>query len=143
MADRPGPIVLVAHSLGCVTVAHWAAARTRTVHAALLVAPADIETAEVPELVTFRPIPLRPLPFPSLLVSSSDDPWCSADRARRFADGWDSAFVDLGAYGHINSDSGLGAWPQGRELLTRLLTDAAPGPGAGPDAGPDAGSVAG
>ncbi|KJK55478.1 RBBP9/YdeN family alpha/beta hydrolase [Saccharothrix sp. ST-888] len=129
LADGPGPVVLVAHSLGCTTVAHWAAAHSRPVRAALLVAPPDIETAEVPELFGFRPIPRQPLPFPSLLASSSDDPWCSTERARAFADSWGSAFVDAGAHGHLNSDSGLGDWPEGRELLARLL-ETEPGAGA-------------
>src|SRR4051812_29408696 len=39
------PIVLVAHSLGCITVAHWATEKVHSVRAALLVAPADVEAA--------------------------------------------------------------------------------------------------
>ncbi|MEU9128474.1 alpha/beta fold hydrolase [Kitasatospora sp. NPDC048540] len=117
------PVVLVAHSLGCVTVAHWAGgapASAASVTGALLVAPADIDTAEVPELVNFRPVPQRPLPFPSTVVSGSDDPWCTPDRARAFAAAWGAHFVDLGPYGHINADSGLGSWPAGRALLADL-----------------------
>jgi predicted alpha/beta hydrolase family esterase len=121
-ADRP--VVLVAHSLGCITVAHWAASGGRPgVLGALLVAPADIDTAEVPELVNFRPVPLRPLPFPSTVVAGSDDPWCSPDRARRFAAAWGSHHVDLGPYGHVNADSGLGDWAEGRRLLAELTAD--------------------
>ncbi|MFJ1703732.1 RBBP9/YdeN family alpha/beta hydrolase [Kitasatospora sp. NPDC088346] len=115
-----GPVLLAAHSLGCITITHWAAgapAAARAVTGALLVAPADVDTAEVPELVGFRPIPLRPLPFPSTVVASSDDPWCSPGRARAFAAGWGSRHVELGPYGHLNADSGLGSWPEGRTLL--------------------------
>lgn len=76
-----GPLVLVAHSLGCVTVARWAARtpapRTTPVVGALLVAPPDIDHADVPELAGFRPVPLRPLPFPSIVVVGSDDPWAA------------------------------------------------------------------
>ncbi|WP_371502234.1 alpha/beta hydrolase [Kitasatospora sp. NBC_00374] len=118
-----GPVVLVAHSLGCVTVAHWAAtgpAAARAVTGALLVAPADIDTAEVPELVGFRPVPLRTLPFPTTVVAGSDDPWCAPERARAFAAAWGSRYVELGPYGHINADSGLGSWPAGRTLLAEL-----------------------
>ncbi|GAA0682994.1 alpha/beta hydrolase [Kitasatospora atroaurantiaca] len=121
VTDRPGPVVLVAHSLGCITVAHWAASHPgREVRGALLVAPADIDTADVPELVNFRPIPLQPLPFPSIVVASSDDPWCSPARSRLLADSWGSRFVDVGPYGHLNSASGLGSWPEGRALLAEL-----------------------
>ncbi|WP_431677026.1 RBBP9/YdeN family alpha/beta hydrolase [Kitasatospora sp. KL5] len=123
------PVVLVAHSLGCITVAHWAAGRTDTagVLGALLVAPADVDTAEVPELYGFRPVPLQPLPFASTVVASSDDPWCTIERAAAFAAAWGSQFVGAGALGHINSDSGLGDWPEGRTLLTDLVGRAGPG----------------
>jgi len=121
ITGQPGPVVLVGHSLGCITVARWAASHAGPeVRGALLVAPADIDTADVPELVNFRPIPLQPLPFPSIVVASSDDPWCSPARSRLLADSWGSRFVDLGPYGHINSASGLGAWPEGRALLAEL-----------------------
>ncbi|MFD8787488.1 RBBP9/YdeN family alpha/beta hydrolase [Kitasatospora sp. NPDC059599] len=123
-AAAAGPVVLVAHSLGCVTAARWVAtapaARTAAVRGALLVAPADIDTAEVPELVGFRPVALQPFPFPAVVVSSTDDPWVSPGRARAFAEAWGARYVEPGAYGHLNSDSGLGDWPEGRELLAEL-----------------------
>ena len=47
VAAARSPLILVAHSLGCVTVARWAAqaplASLRKVRGALLVAPADVE----------------------------------------------------------------------------------------------------
>ncbi|MFF1909353.1 RBBP9/YdeN family alpha/beta hydrolase [Kitasatospora sp. NPDC058218] len=123
-AAADGPVVLVAHSLGCVAVARWAASapagRTAAVRGALLVAPADIDNADVPALVGFRPVTRERLPFPSLVVSSTDDPWVTAERARGFAEAWGARYVEPGAYGHLNSDSGLGDWPQGRELLAEL-----------------------
>ncbi|MDH6577904.1 alpha/beta hydrolase [Kitasatospora sp. MAP5-34] len=126
VAACEGPVVLLAHSLGCITVAHWAAAHAEThsadIRAALLVAPADIDTADIPELVNFRPVPLRPLPFPSVVVASSDDPWCSPARSRHFADSWGSRFVEIGPFGHLNSASGLGDWPEGRALLAELTS---------------------
>jgi predicted alpha/beta hydrolase family esterase len=114
-------VVLVAHSLGCVLVAHWAAARSGSVAGALLVAPPDIERAGIAALDDFCPVPLKPLPFPSLMISSSDDPWCTPERSRQFADAWRAELVEVGAYGHLNSASGLGDWPAGRELLRQLL----------------------
>ncbi|MCX4745466.1 alpha/beta hydrolase [Kitasatospora sp. NBC_01287] len=122
--ERSGPVVLAAHSLGCVTVAHWAAragaAARALVRGALLVAPADIDTVEIEELVNFRPIPLLPLPFPSTVVASSDDPYCTLDRARLLARGWGSRLVEAGPRGHLNAASGLGDWPEGRALLADL-----------------------
>ncbi|UYQ65325.1 RBBP9/YdeN family alpha/beta hydrolase [Streptomyces peucetius] len=123
-AAAQGPVVLVAHSLGCILVAHWAAersGRSGQVAGALLVAPADIERAGVAELENFCPVPLKALPFPSIVVAASDDPWCTPERSRRFADAWDARLVEAGPLGHINAESGLGDWPAGRELLTELL----------------------
>lgn len=129
----PAPVVLAAHSLGCVTVAHLVvAARTGAhgvaggpavlakVRGALLVAPADIDTAEVPGLVNFRPVPLAPLPFPSVVVAGDDDPWAALPRSELFARAWGSRLVVVPGGGHLNAASGLGAWPQGRELLEEL-----------------------
>ncbi|MER7772840.1 alpha/beta fold hydrolase [Kitasatospora sp. NPDC096140] len=123
-AAAEGPVVLVAHSLGCITAAHWVATagadRTAAVRGALLVAPADVDTAEVPELTGFRPVALAPFPFPTVVVSSTDDPWVSPDRARAFAAAWGARYVEPGAFGHLNSESGLDDWPEGRTLLAEL-----------------------
>lgn len=121
----PGPVVLVAHSLGCITVAHWATGHRQLparVIGALLVAPADIDTVDIAELKNFRPVPLRPLPFPSIVVSSSDDPYADPERSRLFAESWGSRLVALGPLGHINSDSAMGSWPEGQALLAELTT---------------------
>ncbi|MBV6700527.1 alpha/beta hydrolase [Kitasatospora aureofaciens] len=123
-AAAEGPVVLVAHSLGCITAARWVAGtsadRTAAVRGALLVAPADIDTADVPALVGFRPVALTAFPFPTLVVASTDDPWVTPERARHFAESWGARYVEPGAYGHINSASGLGDWPEGRKLLAEL-----------------------
>jgi predicted alpha/beta hydrolase family esterase len=123
VAARQEPVVLVAHSLGCALVAHWAAERAGTaVAGAFLVAPADIERAGVAELENFCPVPRKPLPFPALVVASTDDPWCTLDRSREFADAWGARLELAGAHGHLNSASGLGDWAHGRELLGQLLS---------------------
>lgn len=118
------PAVLVAHSLGCMLVAAWAAhsRNTHRVKAALLVAPGDVEQEALrPMLASWSPIPLQALPFKSTLVASQDDPFCSFARAQSFAAAWGSALVDAGAAGHINADSGLDVWPQGQGLLNELI----------------------
>ena len=118
--DRPP--ILVAHSLGCALVAHWARQADRPVAGALLVAPADTDmVALVLEAVaSFAPVPLEPLPFPSIVVASSDDPYVTLERAQIFARVWGSRFVVIEAAGHINADSGYGDWLQGYRLLDEL-----------------------
>jgi len=118
------PIVLVAHSLGCHLVAAWAAhsAHTDRVEAALLVAVPDTERDDMPpNLFNWRPIVRERLPFASLAVISADDPYCSPERAAQLASAWGSATFAIGGCGHINGDSGLGDWPQGRVLMHELL----------------------
>jgi predicted alpha/beta hydrolase family esterase len=125
IAAEPAPAVLVAHSLGCIAVAHWAARFARPVAGALLVAPADVERAGTPEPIRcFAPVPLRPLPFRSLLVASSSDEYLSMDRAQHFARCWASELVPIGAAGHINTAAGFGPWPQGERLLDALCREA-------------------
>jgi predicted alpha/beta hydrolase family esterase len=63
------------------------------------------------------------LPFPSILLGSHDDPYCSLERAQSFAQAWGATFVDYGACGHINAQSGLGDWPAGFEILKQLLDE--------------------
>ncbi len=131
----PEPAVLVAHSLACCLVAHWAAAlgdgsrmpltpRMPQVKAALLVAPSDVEAPSYPAGTTgFAPMPLAPLPFLSIVVASTDDFYISVERAERFAAAWGSRFAVVGALGHINSASRLGSWPAGFALLQELLAE--------------------
>lgn len=120
------PVVLAAHSLGCLAVAWWAELSSQPfgwpVAGALLVAPADVDRDDVrPELAAFKPTPTKPLPFPSIVVASSDDPWISAEKARGLAGGWGSFFVDAGPQGHLNAASGIGWWEEGQSLLDRVL----------------------
>ena len=116
-------IVLVAHSLGCLLVAAWAAhsRNTALVKAALLVAPGDPEREELGGVLSsWSPIVLEPLPFKSRLVGSRNDPYCTFERARSFAKAWGAEFTDYGERGHINADSGLGAWPDGHAMVVTL-----------------------
>ena len=115
-------VVLVAHSLGCATIAHWAARHGgsgRWPKAAFLVAPSDVETAHYARFPTtgFSPLPLQRLPFSSLLVTSTTDEWVTPERAQQFAQAWGSELVDIGPAGHINAASGHGPWPAGLKLL--------------------------
>ena len=118
------PAVLVAHSLGCLLTAAWAShsRNTHLVKAAMLVAPVDAEREELrPVLTSWAPVPLQRLPFKTVLLGSHNDPYCSLQRAQHFAQAWGSEFVDYGACGHINAESGLGDWPEGFEILKKLM----------------------
>ena len=127
-------IVLVGHSVGVMTIAHAAPQlpQDRTL-GAFLVAPADVENADqwpLTQGVTFSetgsdlaPIPRHPLPFPSHLIASTNDPYCAPARAREFAIAWNATFVDAGDIGHINVDSGHGPWPEGLLRFAKFMKE--------------------
>ena len=128
-----GPVILVAHSGGVITVAHWAVQTARTVHSALLVAPPDFEIplpAGYPSLAEldaggWLPVPRKRLPFRSLVCTSQNDPLAAMDKAQSLAADWGSRVLDLGAVGHVNPASGFGPWPRAEELLAALASDGA------------------
>ena len=125
LAER-GPVWLAAHSLGCQLVAAWAAhsRHTARVRGALLVAPPDLERDDTPPaLQAWRPICRKRLPFRATVVASADDPYCCLERAAGMAQDWGAAWAPLGPRGHLNAESGLGAWPEGRALLEALRSD--------------------
>ena len=122
--DAQSEVVLVAHSLGCLTVAHWAReGSVQAVRGALLVAPPDVESSTRCPLTlsSFAPAPRETLPFPSILVASRDDVYADIDRVRELAGAWGARVVDVGEQGHINAESRLGAWQQAQALLAELL----------------------
>lgn len=125
-----GPVVIVAHSGGCVMVAHWAQ-QTRhasRVRGCLLATPPDFErpmpegypTLDMLQASGWLPVPCTPLPFPSLVATSDNDPLGALDRIQALAQDWGSAIEDLGAVGHLNPASGFGPWPQAEALIARL-----------------------
>ena len=119
------PVVLIAHSLGCVAVAHAAPAfPAGLVRGALLVAPVSARTIEATAAIerTFVPVPIEPLPFPSLLVASRTDSLASFDEAEEMAGLWGSLLLDAGDAGHINAESGHGPWPEGLMRFAAFLT---------------------
>ena len=133
-ADRP--VVIVAHSLGVATAVQALPLFRQPVAGAFLVAPADVESAASWPIVDgtlwpesglgFAPVPLQPLPFSSMLLASSDDPYCRLQRARHFAAAWESEFVEVGPAGHINAESGHGPWPDGVLRFGRFLAGLRP-----------------
>jgi serine hydrolase len=123
VSANPGALI-VGHSLGATLVAHLAELFPELpIIGALLVAPADVEQNEVLREIApdFAPMPTRRLPFPSILVASTNDPMMSISRAIHFTQLWGSRFFNLGESGHINAGSGYGEWPGGLDLATQLL----------------------
>ena len=123
LLESEAPALLAAHSLGCQLVAAWAAhsRHAARVAGALLVAPPDIERDDTPpNLVPWRPIVRGALPFAAIAVTSTDDPFCGPERAAAMARDWGAREVSVGAAGHVNGESGLGDWAEGRALLDSL-----------------------
>lgn len=129
LLQRATPAILVAHSLGCLLVAAWAAhsRNPQLVKGAFLVAPSDAANQALrPVLGSWSSIALQELPFASAVVASRNDPYCSFERAQLFAKAWGATLVDYGMRGHINAESGLGVWPEGHKLLSQLSSALAP-----------------
>ncbi|WP_328998445.1 alpha/beta hydrolase [Kribbella sp. NBC_00709] len=137
-----GDITFITHSLGCHALTHWlahsptlspvaspaespAAARIR---GAFLVGPPDPEapTFPVDRLPTFASLPAVALTIPSVLIASTNDPYCTIEAATHLAKTWATPLIPLDNLGHINSDSNLGQWPQGQHLLTAFLAGTTP-----------------
>jgi hypothetical protein len=129
IAKIDGPIVLVAHSAGVMITVHWAQRHNRPIQGALLATPADLEVPmpagypalDVLEEHGWLPLPREPLPFPSILCASRNDPLAGFDRAAGMAADWGSRLVDLGEVGHLNPAAGYGEWPQADTLIRELL----------------------
>lgn len=116
-----GEVVLVAHSLACLMVAHWADRARGRVRGALLVSVPDPDGPNFPaDARHFGDLPMTPLPFRSIVVSSDNDPYGSPQHMKRCADAWGSDFVAVSGLGHINADSGLGSWAPGKAWLRQV-----------------------
>lgn len=132
VTDRP--LIVVAHSAGAIMVAHWAhTTRRRGILGALLATPPDFERPmpegypTLDDLVAggWLPVPRTPLPFPSIVAASRNDPLAEFSRVASLAQAWGSLFVDLGEVGHLNPASGFGLWPQAVSFIEALAAKAA------------------
>ncbi|MBY4865522.1 alpha/beta hydrolase [Burkholderia sp. Bp9017] len=125
LAAIDGPVILVAHSAGVMIAVHWALQGTRAIDGALLATPADLDTPmpdgyptpDVLDAHGWTPVPTRPLPFPSIVAASRNDPLARFERVQALAAGWGSRLVDLGAVGHLNPASGYGEWRDAERLI--------------------------
>ena len=116
------PPIVVAHSLGCLVVAHWMARSASPLHAVLLVAVPDPEGTAFPrEALGFAPTPRSLRGTRLRLVSSTDDPYASPPYTQRLLTDWGDGVEHtcLGAMGHLNANRGLGDWPEGWAWVER------------------------
>ena len=114
-------VVLIGHSLGCSTIAHWASKYKRQIKGALLVAPSDLEAPQYTfPTIGFAPIPLNRINFKTIVVASANDIWVSLERAKMFADSWGSEFINIGNAGHVNVSSGHTTWDEGMNILKTI-----------------------
>lgn len=119
-----GDTILVAHSLGVATTVLWLAKKVAEgnvpayIKGAFLVSPSDVDNIKI--INSFAPMPLLKLPVPACVVASSNDEFVSIERARFFANAWGVRLFEAGALGHINSDSDLREWEQGRAFLAEF-----------------------
>jgi hypothetical protein len=128
LSQIDGPVILVAHSAGVMITAHWAQQHQAPIIGALLAAPADLELPlppGYPGMDALRengwlPIPRTPLPFPSIVAASTNDPLGNIDRVTQLAQDWGSRLINIGAAGHLNPAAGFGEWPQAEELIREL-----------------------
>ena len=116
--------ILVSHSLGVATTVMWLLKRANQggvpshIKGAFLVSPSDVDNIEI--IKSFAPMPLDKLPIPACVVASDNDPFVSMERARFFTNAWGASLFEAGALGHINSDSDLREWEQGRKFLAEF-----------------------
>lgn len=128
VSEIDGPIVLVAHSVGCLITLHWARQATRRVQGALLAAPPDFDTPLLagysdPQTLAkngWTPVPRQRLPFPSIVVASRNDPIGGFEQVRDLAVAWGSRLVDAGEVGHLSPADGYGDWPRAWDLVQEL-----------------------
>ncbi|WP_114637160.1 RBBP9/YdeN family alpha/beta hydrolase [Polynucleobacter necessarius] len=120
---------LLAHSFGCLAAVTAGLERADKVGGAMLIAPADpgrftlqgIKNTQSADQESIQAmIPGEPLPFPSLVIASSNDPWMQSNKAQLWSSCWGSEFICLQNAGHINVEAGFGPWPEGLNYFKRF-----------------------
>ncbi|WP_416759858.1 RBBP9/YdeN family alpha/beta hydrolase [Roseateles sp. So40a] len=117
----PGEWIAVAHSFGCLALAHHLQRHPDSpVREALLVAPAEPDKFGLAES-----LPHQRLGRPTALIASQNDPWMSASSALRWATRWGSSYSNIGLVGHINSEAGFGPFPLAKRWVEAARARAA------------------
>ncbi len=135
------PVLIVAHSFGCLVAATVAAEKPLSIAGIVFVAPADARrfaasgglrntrfdgtSGQITSVADILPQAL-PYSVKSALIGSENDPWLKFSDALAIKQRWRSHFVDLGEVGHINTESGFGPWPSLLLQLQHLRAEAVP-----------------
>jgi uncharacterized protein len=124
VANTTKPCIVVAHSLGVATMIKATPRIGDMVKGAFLVAPPDVANPNIRprHLQTFGPYSRDPLPFPSIVIASRNDPFCSYEVADDIAAAWGSLMTDAGHAGHLDEQAGFGPWPEGLMVFARFLS---------------------
>ena len=117
VAEAKKPVILIAHSVGVLTVVHAAPLLDhKKIAGAFLVGASDWEKPTLAEKFGdhgFAPVPREPLGFPALMLASSNDHTCDIAKAEAWAADWQVRFGNAGEAGHFEPESGHGPWPEG------------------------------
>ena len=98
-------VILIGHSVGCATIVNWFGKFQHKIKGAILVAPSDVERGDYPIYITgFIPLYLKPLPFKTIVIASTDDHVVDFERAEYFANIWGSEFITIENGGHLEKD---------------------------------------
>lgn len=121
MQYDPESVILISRSMGGIAIAHWASHYNLQIKGAMIVAPPDLENPfqNLP-IENFTPIPTKKLPFPSVIVASSNDYWVTKERTIQFSRNWGSELLFIENAGHINAESGYTNWDDGLDILQTI-----------------------
>lgn len=115
-------VILIGHSTACCTIVKWAEKYKHIIKGVLLVAPSDTESPYYPDgPIGFAPMPSFHLPFPSIIITSTNDEVVSLERAKTFSASWGSKLIVVENGGHLGGDANLGLWPFGYGYLKKLM----------------------
>ncbi|SHO55991.1 RBBP9/YdeN family alpha/beta hydrolase [Vibrio quintilis] len=125
LEKRDEPVVVVAHSLGCVLFTEWLK-RTdnkNNIAGAFLVAMPDVLDPQFPAQVQhFRNLDTAQECCPAVVITSDNDPFGTAEHAQHQARKLNVPLYNIGPVGHINAQSGLNGWAEGKEFLADLIS---------------------
>ena len=118
-AERPA--LFIGHGLGAAAIADAAKGLDGAdVRGAFLVAPPDgrgLERLAGPDW-TFAH---APLPFPSVVIASRNDPQGAYGAVAALAADWGAELIDAGEAGGLDAASGHGPWPEGLIRLAAFI----------------------
>lgn len=121
--DTNRKVLLIAHSLGCHLAIKSLSLIRQRVCGLFLVAPPDLNKNIISQdLSSFRTEPITTAGVPGYLIYSENDPYADPHWVRDLGTRLGIETISAGMLGHINSDSNLGNWSEGKELFDDLIS---------------------